>query len=56
VESVYPSKTYEYSLSFGNESELQQSWGKFKPSTLNLSELGKNNAKAVEIFQAAKWE
>jgi len=56
AQTVYPDKTYEYPLSLKLESDLHKSWGTFKPDSLNLEELGKNNAKAVELFQAAKWE
>ena len=56
AQSVYPEKTYEYPLTLESTSALHKSWGTFKPDTLNLEELGKNNAKAVELFQAAKWE
>ena len=56
VQALYPEKTYEYGLSLKMTTELHKSWGDFKPDTLNLKALGVNNAKAIKIFQAAKWE
>ena len=56
AQSVYPEKTYEYPLTLKSESKLHKAWGSFKPDTLNLEALGANNAKAVKLFQTAKWE
>lgn len=56
AQSVYPEKTYEYPLSLEMITPLHKSWGNFKPDSLNLKALGENNAQAVKIFQAAKWE
>lgn len=56
AQKVYPQKTYEYPLSLKMTTSLHKSWGDFKPDTLNLKELGKNNAKAIKVLQAAKWE
>jgi len=57
AQAVYPEGTYEYPLNLDSSiSELHKSWGVFKPDSLNLKALGENNAKAVEIFQVARWE
>lgn len=56
AQSVYPEGTYEYPLNLKSEAKLHKEWGTFKPDTLNLKALGKNNAKAVKLFQTAKWE
>ena len=56
VQALYPVKTYEYPLSLEMTTPLHKSWGSFKPDTLNLKALGENNAKAIKLFQAAKWE
>jgi iron(III) transport system substrate-binding protein len=37
-------------------STLLQSWGAFKADDLNLAELGKNNTKAVQIFDRVGWK
>jgi iron(III) transport system substrate-binding protein len=48
---------YEYPVNTSVEpSELLKSWGEFKTQDINLSELGKNNAKAVEIFNQIGWK
>ncbi|WP_306643975.1 Fe(3+) ABC transporter substrate-binding protein [Sanyastnella coralliicola] len=47
---------YEYPVNpEAQASELLQSWGEFKRDSLNLVELGLNNARAIEIFGAANW-
>jgi len=53
---VYPSMTAEYPLSLELTTAMHKEWGAFKSDTINLQALGSNNAKAVKIFQAAKWE
>lgn len=37
-------------------SEMLKGWGEFKADSLNLSELGKNNAAAVKIMDKAGWK
>ncbi|WP_198265097.1 Fe(3+) ABC transporter substrate-binding protein [sulfur-oxidizing endosymbiont of Gigantopelta aegis] len=37
-------------------SELLQSWGEFKADTINLNQLGVNNAEAVKIMDRAGWK
>lgn len=56
VQHTYPGLTYEYPLTLKSDNKLHQSWGEFKPDTLNLKSLGEHNTKAVKLFQAAKWE
>jgi iron(III) transport system substrate-binding protein len=48
---------YEYPVNPKNEpSELLKSWGEFKTQNINLSKLGENNKKAVEIFNEVGWK
>lgn len=56
AQTYYPQATYEYPLSLELTTPLHKSWGEFKHDTLHLSELGKYNADAIKIFQAAQWE
>lgn len=37
-------------------SDLLKSWGEFKADSINLSELGKNNAEAVKVMDKAGWK
>jgi len=37
-------------------SDLLKSWGKFKADTINLNQLGMNNAEAVKIMDKAGWK
>lgn len=37
-------------------SDLLKSWGKFKADTINLNQLGVNNAEAVKIMDRAGWK
>lgn len=53
----YAEANGEYPVKEGvSASELLQSWGKFKADSLNLSELGNNNADAVKIMDKAGWK
>ena len=56
AQTYYPQATYEYPLSLELTTPLHKSWGEFRHDTLHLSELGKYNADAIKIFQAAQWE
>jgi len=57
AQASFPQATYEYPVVAGVEwSDLQKSWGEFEPDSLNLSKLGENNEKAVEIFNIVGWE
>lgn len=48
---------YEYPVNPKVEpSELLKSWGNFKTQDINLSKLGENNKKAVEIFNKVNWK
>ena len=56
-QKVFSGVNYEYPLRFKHiDSKTLLSWGGFKSDSINLSILGKNNAKAVKLFDIAKWE
>ena len=56
-QKVFSGVNYEYPLRFKHiDSKTLLSWGSFKSDSINLSILGKNNAKAVKLFDIAKWE
>ncbi|MEZ5448036.1 MAG: Fe(3+) ABC transporter substrate-binding protein [Thiolinea sp.] len=53
----YAEANGEYPVLEGVEpGELLSSWGEFKADSLNLSELGENNAEAVKIMDKAGWK
>ena len=53
----YADVNYEYPVREDVEaSELLKSWGDFKKDTVNLAQLGKNNADAVKIMDRARWK
>lgn len=53
----YAEANQEYPVKAGiAPSELLKGWGEFKADSLNLSELGKNNAEAVKIMDKAGWK
>jgi len=57
AQKVFTSVNYEYPANKNvAPSKLLQTWGAFKEDKLNLSELGKYNAKAVEIFNEVGWQ
>lgn len=56
AQDTFPKTTSEFPLSMKSTSPLLQSWGEFKADTLNLEKLGIHNAKAAQLFTAAKWE
>ncbi len=57
VQKAYTEENYEYPANKNVEpSELLLSWGELKPQELVLSEIGRNNKKAVEIFARAAWK
>jgi iron(III) transport system substrate-binding protein len=37
-------------------SEILKSWGEFKTQDINLTTLGENNKKAVEIMNVVGWK
>ena len=56
AQSLFAQANYEYPVNKDVEpSKLLKSWGTFKEDNLALEELGKNNAKAVKIFNEVKW-
>lgn len=57
AQEVFAKANYEYPVNVAvKPSELLQSWGEFKEDKLALSTLGKNNKKAVIIFDEAGWK
>jgi iron(III) transport system substrate-binding protein len=57
AQKLFAEANYEYPVNANVQpSLLIQSWGKFKEDTLPLEELGKNNAKAVKIFNEVGWK
>lgn len=57
IQEQFAATNYEYPVNPEAEvSELLQSWGTFKKQDINLSELGENNAKAVEIMNKVGWQ
>jgi iron(III) transport system substrate-binding protein len=53
----YAEANQEYPVKAGvAPSEMLKGWGEFKADSLNLSELGKNNAAAVKIMDKAGWK
>ncbi|HRJ52516.1 MAG TPA: Fe(3+) ABC transporter substrate-binding protein [Candidatus Thiothrix moscowensis] len=53
----YAEANQEYPVKAGvAASEMLKSWGEFKADSVNLSELGKNNAEAVKIMDKAGWK
>ena len=57
AQKVFSTANYEYPVNPQVEpSELLQSWGAFVEDTLSLSELGKNNKKAILLFDEVGWK
>lgn len=57
AQESFPRTTYEYPVVEGVAwSELMKSWGEFQQDSLSLTQLGQNNAAAVEAFNEAGWE
>ncbi|MBJ6610839.1 MAG: Fe(3+) ABC transporter substrate-binding protein [Candidatus Thiothrix moscowensis] len=53
----YAEANQEYPVKAGvAASEMLKSWGEFKADSVNLSELGKNNAEAVKVMDKAGWK
>lgn len=53
----YAKVNYEYPVRKDVEpSDLLKSWGSFKADTINLNQLGVNNAEAVKIMDRAGWK
>ena len=56
-QKIFAHSNYEYPVNEAVEpAALLQEWGEFKEDTLNLSELGQNNKKAVMLFDEAGWK
>ncbi|WP_231889946.1 Fe(3+) ABC transporter substrate-binding protein [Bacillus sp. SJS] len=57
AQGKFAEANYEYPVNPDVQpSELLKSWGNFKAQDLQLSELGKNNADAVKLFNEAGWK
>lgn len=57
AQKIFAETNYEYPVNPNvMPSELLQSWGAFKEDTLDLSALGRNNKKAVIIFDKVGWK
>lgn len=57
AQEVFAKANYEYPVNKNVEiSPLLKSWGVFKEDTLLLSALGKNNKKAVLVFDSVGWK
>lgn len=56
AQSTFPVATYEYPVVPGIPwSELQESWGPFRPDSLPLERLGELNQEAVRTFNRVGW-
>lgn len=56
AQKIFAQENFEYPVNDKVQlAEQLQDWGSFKEDTLNLSQLGINNKKAVLIFDEAKW-
>ena len=57
AQNLFAKANYEYPVNPNVEpSELLKSWGTFKEDTTPLEAFGKNNAKAVKIFNQVGWK
>ena len=57
AQAWYAENNQEYPVKAGvPASALLKGWGEFKADSINLSELGKNNAEAVRIMDKAGWK
>ena len=58
AQELYAKANHEYPIRENIEvSDIVKSWGyPFKQDSLSLNELGKNNTKAVEIFDRVNWQ
>tara|TARA_B100000809_G_scaffold250407_1_gene282843 strand:- start:1629 stop:2696 length:1068 start_codon:yes stop_codon:yes gene_type:complete len=56
AQQAFATSNYEYPvLAETAKSPLLESWGDFKASTMNLSDLGELNTEAVQIFDRVGW-
>lgn len=57
AQEIFAHSNYEYPvLEDMQPAQLLQDWGEFKEDTLDLTQLGQNNKKAVLIFDEAGWK
>src|SRR5690554_2111519 len=57
AQKIFAHSNYEYPINEKIEpAATLQAWGDFKEDTLNLTQLGENNKKAVLIFDEAGWK
>ena len=57
AQKAFASVNYEYPVNKAVEpSDLLKSWGEFKTQNINLTKLGENNKKAVEIMNVVGWK
>ena len=57
AQEIFAHSNYEYPvLEDMQPAELLQEWGEFKEDTLDLTQLGQNNKKAVLIFDETGWK
>lgn len=57
AQGQFAEANYEYPVNPNVEpSELLKSWGEFKEQDINLTKLGENNAKAVQLFNEVGWK
>ncbi|KIL44058.1 iron deficiency-induced protein A [Jeotgalibacillus alimentarius] len=57
AQAEFSEANYEYPANANVEaSELLQSWGEFKEQDINLTELGENNARALQIMNEVGWK
>jgi iron(III) transport system substrate-binding protein len=57
AQKAFASVNYEYPVNKAVEpSDLLKSWGEFKTQNINLTKLGENNKKAVEIMNSVGWK
>lgn len=56
AQRVFAEANHEYPVRPGvAASETVAGWGSFRPDPVNLAKLGEQNAKAVQVFDAARW-
>ena len=57
AQKLFAQANFEYPVLKGiKASTLVSSWGTFKEDIISMNSLGQNNAKAVKIFDKAKWK
>ncbi|MFN3916178.1 MAG: extracellular solute-binding protein [Flavobacteriales bacterium] len=57
IQEKFANANFEYPVNKDAQwSPILKSWGEFTPETLNISELGSNNNKAIAIFARAGWK